>query len=278
MLLLWFLASGVAVQLKVTPASAQLHVSGSVLTPRFGTQLFVRPGRYTLRAQAPGYQPQNYAFAVNGQAGQVVALQLRKLPGKVRVNLAAPGTLQVDAGSAVSVPAMVEMAAGKHTVLIEVEGYLPYRGELAVQGEGKMQNFAPRLMANSATVAISSEPSGAQVLIDTRAGGYYAPQCQACRDHPSPGAALGRFQTLDYGFVGQGWRTADDWPSASWVARCIADGAQHPSGCPRHGRRGVPRRDAIATDIAAGGQHGPVAGAAGPRRCDAYGQAAPRRE
>ncbi len=170
-LVLWFLASGVAVQLKVTPANAQLHVSGSVLTPRFGTQLFVRPGRYTLRAQAPGYQSQNYAFAVNGQAGQVVALQLRKLPGKVRVNLAAPGTLRVDGGSAVQVPALVEMAAGKHSVLIEAEGYLPYRGELVVQGEGKQQAFAPPLMANSATVAISSEPSGAQVLIDTQPAG-----------------------------------------------------------------------------------------------------------
>jgi hypothetical protein len=163
-LVLWFLASGVAVQLKVTPANAQLRVSGSVLTPRFGTQLFVRPGRYTLSAQAPGYQAQNRAFAVNGEAGQIVTLQLQKLPGKVRVNLAAPGSLRVDTGSAVHVPAVVEMAAGKHDVFIEVEGYLPYRGELVVQGEGRTQTFAPPLMANSATVAISSEPSGGSGL------------------------------------------------------------------------------------------------------------------
>ncbi len=170
-LLLWFLASGVAVQLKVTPANAQLHVSGSLLTPRFGTQLFVRPGRYTLQAQAPGYQPQNLAFAVNDQAGQVVALQLRKLPGKVRVNLAARGTLKIDAGSAVRVPGMIEIAAGKHSVLIEAEGYLPYRGDIEVQGEGRTQTFAPPLMANSAPIAISSEPSGAQVLIDSQPAG-----------------------------------------------------------------------------------------------------------
>jgi formylglycine-generating enzyme required for sulfatase activity len=170
-LVLWFLASGVAVQLKVLPANAKLTVSGSWLTPRFGAQLFVRPGRYTLRAQAPGYQEQQSAFAVNGHAGQVVALQLHKLPGKVRVELAAAGTMQIDAGGAAQVPAVLEVVAGKHTVLIEVPGYLPYHGALEVRGEGKSQNFAPPLMANSATVAISSEPSAAQVLIDTQPAG-----------------------------------------------------------------------------------------------------------
>jgi formylglycine-generating enzyme required for sulfatase activity len=170
-LLLWFLATGVAVQLNVTPAHAQLNVSGSWLTPRFGTQLFVRPGRYTLRARASGYQPQDYAFAVGGEAGQAVALQLRKLPGKVRVELVAPGTLQIDAAGALKVPAVIEVAAGKHAVLIEAPGYLPYRGEIAVQGEGKTQTLAPSLVANSAPVAISSEPSAAQVLIDTRPAG-----------------------------------------------------------------------------------------------------------
>ncbi len=171
-LFLWFLATGVAVQLKVTPANAQLNVSGSWLTPRVGTQLFVRPGRYTLRARAPGYQSQDHAFAVSGDAGQVVALQLRKLPGKVRVELIAAGTMQVDsAGALIKVPAVVEVVAGKHAVLIEVPGYLPYRGEIAVQGEGKMQSFAPTLSANSAAVAISSEPSAAQVLIDSQPAG-----------------------------------------------------------------------------------------------------------
>ena len=46
-LVLWFLASGVSVQLKVSPTNAHLNVSGAWLTPRFGTQLFVRPGNYT---------------------------------------------------------------------------------------------------------------------------------------------------------------------------------------------------------------------------------------
>jgi formylglycine-generating enzyme required for sulfatase activity len=170
-LALWFLSSGVAVQLKVLPVNARLSVSGSWLTPRFGAQLFVRPGRYTLRAQAPGYQPQQHAFVVSGEAGQVVALQLSKLPGKVQVQIAGSATLHIDAGGAVQVPATIDVPAGRHSVLIEAAGFLPYRGTLVVQGEGKSQTYAPTLIANSAAIAITSEPSAAQVLIDNQPAG-----------------------------------------------------------------------------------------------------------
>jgi formylglycine-generating enzyme required for sulfatase activity len=141
------------------------------LTPRFGEQLFVRPGRYTLHAQAPGYQPLVHAFMVGTQPGQSVAVQLVKLPGKIRVQLAAPGSLRVDDGGAVPVPAMVEAPPGRHSVLIEVAGYLPYRGDIQVQGEGRVQSLAPKLVANSAPVTISSEPGAAQVLIDNQPAG-----------------------------------------------------------------------------------------------------------
>jgi formylglycine-generating enzyme required for sulfatase activity len=171
LLVLWFLGSGVAVQLKVQPTDAKLAVTGSWLTPRFGMQLFVRPGHYTLHALAPGYQAQSFAFLVSDRPGQSVTLQLGKLPGKVRVELAAPGTLRVDGGVAMPVPGVLEVRAGKHAVRIESAGYLPYQGAIVVEGEGKAQKFAPNLIADSASIAISSEPSAAQVLIDNQPAG-----------------------------------------------------------------------------------------------------------
>ena len=168
---LWFLASGVAVQISVQPASAQLHVSGSWVTPRFGAQLFVRPGRYTLEARSPGYQPATLGFVVSGQPGQIVSLQLRKLPGRVAFETAAPASLRIDTGSVRQLPAVIELAAGRHSVLIEAAGYLPYRGVIDVRGEGKTQTYAPTLTANSAIVAISSDPGAAQVFIDAQPAG-----------------------------------------------------------------------------------------------------------
>ena len=49
-------------------------------------------------------------------------------------------------------------------VQVEVAGYLPYHGDIAVQGEGRSQTFAPKLMANSARkpmmMSVSSESTG----------------------------------------------------------------------------------------------------------------------
>ena len=165
-LILWFLATGVAVRIQVQPAGARLTVSGAWLTPRFGDQLFVRPGRYTLSAQAPGFSSQSVRFTVSGQAGQIVALELVKLPGALVVELPAAGSMSVDAGAAFKVPGRVDLPAGQHALSIEVPGYLPYRTAVVVAGAGSSQRLAPKLVANSAQLSVSSEPAGAQLLID----------------------------------------------------------------------------------------------------------------
>jgi formylglycine-generating enzyme required for sulfatase activity len=164
--LLWYLASGVAVQIKVVPASARTQVHGSWLTPRLGSQLFVLPGHYELQAAAAGYESRQLGFDVSGKAGQSVSLQLQKLPGKLRVTLPAVGTMQVDGAAAVAVPGLHSLVAGRHHVAVNVAGYLPWSDAVDILGEGKEQTLAPTLAANAARVDISSEPSGALVLID----------------------------------------------------------------------------------------------------------------
>ena len=171
-LILWFLASGVAVQVRVSPPGAQLHVSGGWLTPRFGSTLFLRPGRYTLSARAPGYAQRTLGFVVTGQPGQVLVLQLMKLPGTLDVELAAPGTMRVDAGAdTFKVPGPIQLPAGRHQLLIESPGFLPYNGEVTIAGAGSRTRLSPRLQPNAAGVSISSEPTGAQLLVDGKAIG-----------------------------------------------------------------------------------------------------------
>ena len=116
MLILWFLATGVAVRIQVRPVDARLTVSGAWLTPRFGDQLFVRPGRYTLSAQAAGFRSQSVGFTVSGQAGQLIALELVKLPGELVVELPAPGSMSVEGGATFKVPGRVGLPAGDYTV------------------------------------------------------------------------------------------------------------------------------------------------------------------
>jgi formylglycine-generating enzyme required for sulfatase activity len=163
---LWFLAAGVAVQLGVQPGAARFDVDGNWLKVRVGSQLFARPGKYTLHASAPGYRSQQLDFVVSDKQGQAVALQLSKLPGKLRVEVPVAGALRIDAGIALAVPGEIEVPAGKHKLELAVAGYLPYAGEIEIQGLGKSQSLKPSLVLNSALVAITTEPGNAQVLID----------------------------------------------------------------------------------------------------------------
>lgn len=170
-LVLWFLSSGVAVQLKVTPEAARVRVTGSWLTPRFGSTLFVRPGAYTLHAELAGHATAEQRFEVGARANQSVSVVLQKLPGQVRVQVPASGALRLGAGEPMRVPGTLALPAGRQPLTIEVPGYLPWSGELEVQGEGRAQVLAPPLVANSAVLAVSSEPAGATVLVDGRSIG-----------------------------------------------------------------------------------------------------------
>jgi formylglycine-generating enzyme required for sulfatase activity len=183
--LLWYLASGVAMQLTVSPASAMLTVTGSWLTPRLGSRLFVLPGHYVLAAQAPGYEPRQLPFDADSKSAHSVALQLRKLPGILRVSLPAAGSLQVGSAAAVAVPGVLSVPAGRHRLSVSVPGYLLWSDEIEVLGEGKEQVLAPILAANSAALDIRSEPSGAQVWIDRKAAGTTPyTQTLAAGSHP----------------------------------------------------------------------------------------------
>jgi formylglycine-generating enzyme required for sulfatase activity len=167
----WLLATGVAVQLQVTPAQAQLDVTGSWLTPRIGEQLFLRPGRYVLHAQLPGYAVRELPFEVTGKTGQSLKLALDKLPGKLQVTVPASGTLRLSGGEPLAVPAVLNVSAGHHPVEINVPGYLPWSGEIEIQGEGRAQTLAPTLLPNSAIVNVSSTPAGAALLLRGIAAG-----------------------------------------------------------------------------------------------------------
>ncbi len=195
-----------------------------------------------LRAQAPGYQTAQREFVAGEQAARSWRYSCSKLPGRVRVELAALGLLHLDNRDAIPVPAIVDVPAGKHTVLIEAGGFLPYRGDIDVQGEGKVQTYAPRLLANSALVSIGSRAERRTGPDRRSAHGCHAGQCEAGGGHSSGGAAPERVQALDDGSAGQGRRAADHRTGASGLAGRLADGAYDPGRCARDGRWRVSRR------------------------------------
>jgi formylglycine-generating enzyme required for sulfatase activity len=63
-------------------------------------------------------------------------------------------------------PGEFEIAAGSHSIAIAAERYQPFSGQVDVTGEGKSQVYKPALVPAWADVSVTSEPAGAQLLVN----------------------------------------------------------------------------------------------------------------
>ena len=56
--------------------------------------------------------------------------------------------------------------AGRHSVAIAAERYQPFSADVDVEGLGKTQTFKPQLVPGWGVVTVTSEPAGAQLLVN----------------------------------------------------------------------------------------------------------------
>jgi formylglycine-generating enzyme required for sulfatase activity len=162
---LWFIFTAVSISVHVDPSAAKAHVNGGIVVP-LGDRFLLRPGKYEVRAQFPGYVPGHMTAQVTDATGQQFALALQKLPGKLRIETPEAAQVMIDGKAAGSAPGEIEVPPGKHTIAIASERYQPFTTTLDIEGAGKTQSFKPQLVPNWAVVNVTSEPVGAEVLVD----------------------------------------------------------------------------------------------------------------
>lgn len=163
---LWFIFTATSISVRTNPTVADVNISGSVPAVRFGDRVLLRPGNYRVRAEQAGYVPAELKIRVTDAPNQQFALTLAKLPGRLRVQVPAAARVTVDGKDVGSAPAEFEIAAGRHTVAIAAQRYQPFSAEVDVEGLGKSQTFAPKLVPGWGTVTVTSEPAGAQLLVN----------------------------------------------------------------------------------------------------------------
>jgi formylglycine-generating enzyme required for sulfatase activity len=162
---LWFIFTAVSINVQPNPHGAKVAVKGGIVVP-LGDRFLLRPGKHEIRAEFPGYLPGHMIAQVSDVTGQQFELALQKLPGKLQINTPAPAQVSIDGKTAGAAPGELEVAPGKHAVSIASERYQPFTTTLEIEGAGKRQSFTPKLVPNWAVVSVSSEPAGAQVLVD----------------------------------------------------------------------------------------------------------------
>jgi formylglycine-generating enzyme required for sulfatase activity len=168
---LWFVFTAISISIGTNPVAARIDVSGTVPAIAMGNRYLLRPGKYQVRAVAPGYRPAQSTIKVDDSAGQQFQLTLVKLPGRLRIEVPAAAQVTIDGGAAVAAPGEYELAPGNHTIAIAADRYQPFSSSVTVEGAGKVQAFAPKLVPAWGNVTITSEPRGAQLLVDGEARG-----------------------------------------------------------------------------------------------------------
>ena len=114
----------------------------------------------------PGYAPAQLQIKVTEAPNQQFSLTLAKLPGRLRIDVPAAARVTVDGKEAGNAPGEFELAAGKHSVAIAAERYQPFSADVDVEGLGKTQTFKPQLVPGWGVVTVTSEPAGAQLLVN----------------------------------------------------------------------------------------------------------------
>ncbi len=165
-LILWFIFTAISISVATDPAEADVQVSGGLLAVPLGQRLLLRPGEYRVRAESPGYRPAELAIKVTKDPNQRFTLNLQKLPGRLQIKTPAAAQVSVDGQQLGQAPGEFEIAPGKHRITIAAERYQPFAADVEVEGAGKTQSFEPALVPNWAEVSVTSEPAGAQVLVN----------------------------------------------------------------------------------------------------------------
>ena len=169
----WFVLTARSVYIEVEPITTEIELSGG-LNFQMGPRYLLRSGEYQLRLSNAGYHDRDIALMVGKDAAQTHQYALSPLPGRISVSSGELADARVSIGGAdigVTPVANASVEAGDYELLVSLDRYLPYRGEIRVEGREVEQQFTVELEPAWAEVSLRSQPPGAEVLVDGEAAG-----------------------------------------------------------------------------------------------------------
>jgi len=156
-----------SVALDIEPTDARVNLPGTLLSIHINKHLLLLPGKHLVRAERDGYLPAQVSVTVSTDAPASVRLRLAKLPGTLRIDTAdVAATVNIDGVDSGSVPGVVTMSPGSHTITLRAPRYVDYIASVVIEGAGVRQDLKAVLQPSWGTLQISAIPAGAHVTVD----------------------------------------------------------------------------------------------------------------
>jgi formylglycine-generating enzyme required for sulfatase activity len=192
---LWFIFTATSVGISTNPGATAIKFDGPLPAIPIGGRYMMQPGQYEVTATLAGYSPAKQKIKVTDVPNQRFDLKLVKLPGKLSIELPAPGEVTVDGKALGAAPGPFELTPGTHSVQIAAQRYQLFNGSVEIEGGGKAQSLKPELVPNWSEVSISSEPAGAMVVVDSEERGRTPLTTQIIAGNHSVEVTLAGFKT-----------------------------------------------------------------------------------
>jgi formylglycine-generating enzyme required for sulfatase activity len=163
-----FILNARAFYIEITPEADEMSISGFPPVLKIGSRFLALRGSYTISAKKTGYYDLTAALEIGDQAQQKLHFNLEKLPGLLAIHSLpiAKADVFIDDKLIGKTPlAEVEISAGKHTLRLHKERYLPLQNTIIVEGLGHKQLLEYTLQPEWGAVTLTTEPTGAAVRI-----------------------------------------------------------------------------------------------------------------
>jgi tetratricopeptide (TPR) repeat protein len=164
--------SGPRLTLTSSPPGAKLALDGKDLgiTPWAGE---VRAGTHKISVAAQGFEAEERAIQVQANRDLDVAFALTRAvgPGKLRIETdPAQASFSIDGKAAGTTPFAGDVAPGEHTLEVNLDGYKTVQQQFSLEpGQRLSLKLALSAVAGAPqapTLAIGSDPQGAQIFVD----------------------------------------------------------------------------------------------------------------
>ncbi len=170
----WAVLNARAVAIEIQPVPDTLTLTGNLFAVRIGDRFLAHPGSYRVVAEKDGYRPFEAKLDITAERSQTYEFSMMRLPGRLAlVTEPSDGAkVFVDAVEVGETPLEpIELAPGKHQVVVSAPGYREFRAEVEVQGAGSLVNLDAKLEPRFAAVTFQSEPPGASIRVAGAAHG-----------------------------------------------------------------------------------------------------------